>query len=229
MKNANKLPILQVGDSETVKLGDPIVTIGSPLGLENTISTGIISGLNRDSITGRTGKDIQISASITNGSSGGALLNMKGQVIGITYAGEGSGDLNFAIPINDVKPLTSASKLTTLSELNGATVTVPDAGTTPSIKGFFPKLSDVPVVQGIDYDKTQISTDGDKVYYYYDILSLPSDFFSNYNTLLKSNGWELYQSYSDSLGNPQSFYIKGTEIILIGYTGDYVVITGYIH
>jgi serine protease Do len=229
IKNASKLPIVQIGNSETVKLADPIVAIGSPLGFENTVSTGIVSGLNRDSITGRTGTDIQISAAITNGSSGGALLNMNGQVIGITYAGEDTGDINFAIPINDVKPLINISTLTTLAEVNGITATIPGVGNTPNSTGFLPKLSDVPIVPNINYDKTAISDDGKIVYYYYDVLSLPSNFLSIYDSLLKSNGWKLYESYSDSLGNPQSFYIKDTEIILIGYTGDYVAIMGYIH
>lgn len=120
LKNASNLPIVQLGDSDSVQLADSIVTIGSPLGLQNTISTGIISGLNRDSVTGRTGKDIQITAAITHGSSGGALFNMSGQVTGITYAGAGTADLNFVIPINEVKPFLNIQTVTSLSQLYAA-------------------------------------------------------------------------------------------------------------
>jgi S1-C subfamily serine protease len=94
------MPKLVLGDSQTIDLGEDVVTIGSPLGLQNTISNGIVSGLRKN------GSKIQITAPITFGSSGGALFNMYGKVIGVTSSGvDGSGNLNFAIPINTVKNL----------------------------------------------------------------------------------------------------------------------------
>lgn len=81
------------------KVGEKVYTIGSPLGLENTFSSGEISQLRGDNL-------IQINAPIDHGSSGGALINEYGEVIGITTAGiESSGaNLNFAVDINVVRP-----------------------------------------------------------------------------------------------------------------------------
>lgn len=89
---------IELGDSDNAKQGDPIYVISSPLGLLNTLSTGVISSI-------RNG-NIQISAPISRGSSGGVLLNEYGLAIGVTYAGYIEGEnLGFAIPINKVKAL----------------------------------------------------------------------------------------------------------------------------
>lgn len=103
--NATDLPVLTLGDSDRVSVGENVVAIGSPLGLQNTVSTGIVSSIRENLYRKKDDlKDIQISAPISPGSSGGALLNMKGEVIGITYAGiKNEQNLNFAIPINDIK------------------------------------------------------------------------------------------------------------------------------
>ena len=101
--DGNNFPFLSSGDSDEVTSGEKIYAIGSPLGLSNTISEGIVSGINRtiDNIP-----YIQITAAISHGSSGGALLNEKGQVVGITSAGLATGqNLNFAIPINAISTL----------------------------------------------------------------------------------------------------------------------------
>jgi S1-C subfamily serine protease len=104
LTDAVDLPTVELGDSDSVEIADEVVAIGNPEGLTNTISTGIISGFRQNSW--RKGIDFQISAPISHGSSGGALLNMYGKVIGITYAGLENGEnLNFAIPINEVKGL----------------------------------------------------------------------------------------------------------------------------
>lgn len=95
---------LELGDSNSVKLGEEIYTIGSPFGLQNTLSTGIISGKRNDFL--------QISAPISSGSSGGALINKYGKVIGITSAGYVEGEnLGFAIPINTYKTVPKNLKL----------------------------------------------------------------------------------------------------------------------
>jgi S1-C subfamily serine protease len=94
------LPKLTLGNSDDVTIGDDIVTIGSPKGLQNTVSNGIISAFRN--FDGQA--LIQITAPITFGSSGGALFDMAGNVIGVTSSGiDAHGNLNFAIPINDVK------------------------------------------------------------------------------------------------------------------------------
>ncbi len=94
------LPKLTLGNSDDASIGDDIVAIGSPKGLHNTVSNGIISAFRIFDGQGL----IQITAPITFGSSGGALFDMAGNVIGVTSSGiDAHGNLNFAIPINDVK------------------------------------------------------------------------------------------------------------------------------
>ncbi|MFA5093132.1 MAG: trypsin-like peptidase domain-containing protein [Candidatus Omnitrophota bacterium] len=89
-----------LGDSDQVAVGERVVAIGNPEGLENTVSDGLISAI-RD-VNGT--KLIQISAPISSGSSGGALFNMNGEVIGITSASFGEGqNLNFAVAINHAR------------------------------------------------------------------------------------------------------------------------------
>ncbi len=88
---------LPLGDSESLEKGEKVVAIGSPLGFMNTVSTGVFSAYNMlpDMV------EIQFSASISSGSSGGALFNDSGNVIGITYASYTDGqNLNVAVPIS---------------------------------------------------------------------------------------------------------------------------------
>jgi len=99
------LPAVTMGNSDTAQIGEAVVAIGSPLGLQNTVSTGIISA--------RREGYLQTTAPISHGSSGGALFNMMGEVIGITSAGmEEGANLGFAIPINEVKSLATTQALT---------------------------------------------------------------------------------------------------------------------
>jgi lipoprotein NlpI len=92
---------ISIGNSNDIKVGQKIFAIGSPMGLENTMSEGIISGIRK---LGKLKKDyIQITASLSPGSSGGAVLNSKGELIGIsTMAYKEGQNLNFAIMINDI-------------------------------------------------------------------------------------------------------------------------------
>jgi S1-C subfamily serine protease len=99
------LPAVTMGNSDAAQIGEAVVAIGSPLGLQNTVSTGIISA--------RREGFLQTTAPISHGSSGGALFNMMGDVIGITSAGmEEGANLGFAIPINEVKSLATDRTLT---------------------------------------------------------------------------------------------------------------------
>lgn len=104
---ATALPTIPLGDSDRVKVGQRIITIGNPLGvLENTVSDGIISAIRLDdNPDAKLKKLLQITAPLSQGNSGGPLLNLSGQVIGITFAIIELGqNLNFAIPINAAKP-----------------------------------------------------------------------------------------------------------------------------
>ncbi len=94
-------PVVTLADSDNIKAGQNVFTIGSPQGLQNTISSGIISNVKQ--IVG--GQEfIQITAPISHGSSGGALINEYGEVLGITSAGITEAEnIGFAIPINVIK------------------------------------------------------------------------------------------------------------------------------
>lgn len=91
-----RIPLLSIGDSDSLKRGEKVIAIGSPLGLLNTVSMGIFGGYNDTGVM----KEILFSASISSGSSGGALFNDSGEVIGVTYASYTEGqNLNVAVPI----------------------------------------------------------------------------------------------------------------------------------
>src|SRR3954466_2391607 len=109
-----KLDVLPLGDSSKLGVGDPAVAIGNPFGFDDTVTTGIISALQRQ-INAPNGFSIdnviQTDAAINPGNSGGPLLNAAGQVVGINSqiatggSGNGSVGIGFAIPINSAKKL----------------------------------------------------------------------------------------------------------------------------
>ncbi len=92
---------LKIGDSDALKVGTWVVAIGSPFGLEQTVTAGIVSAKGRIIGSGPYDDFIQTDASINPGNSGGPLINMKGEVVGINTAIIASGQgIGFAIPIN---------------------------------------------------------------------------------------------------------------------------------
>lgn len=105
------LPVAELGDSESLEVGDLAVAIGNPLGMEfaGSVTVGVISALDRQIETeDSTLNLIQTDAAINPGNSGGALVNSKGQVIGINtikISVSGVEGLGFAIPMNDAKPI----------------------------------------------------------------------------------------------------------------------------
>jgi putative serine protease PepD len=114
--NKGNLAALNIGDSTKLVVGEPVMAIGSPLGLASTVTTGIISALNRPVSAGNAGAEsfvnaIQTDAAINPGNSGGALINAQGQIIGVNSAiatlssggTSGSIGLGFAIPITEAK------------------------------------------------------------------------------------------------------------------------------
>jgi putative serine protease PepD len=123
---AKKIDPVSLGSSEAMNVGDPVVAIGSPLGLNETVTSGIISALNRPVTTGESSDDasyinaVQTDAAINPGNSGGPLVSMQGQVIGVNSAiattggsvlGGESGNIGvgFAIPIEQV--MTTADQI----------------------------------------------------------------------------------------------------------------------
>jgi putative serine protease PepD len=115
---ASDLPAVALGNSDSVVVGDAVIAIGSPLGLEGTVTAGIVSALNRPVTAGDSTGDtsfinaIQTDAAINPGNSGGPLVNAAGEVIGVNSAiaslSDGSGQagsigLGFAIPVNQAQ------------------------------------------------------------------------------------------------------------------------------
>jgi S1-C subfamily serine protease len=108
--DAKDLPVANLGDSDRINVGDWAIAVGNPLGLDNTVTLGIVSTLNRSSAqVGMSNKRldfIQTDAAINPGNSGGPLLNDNGEVIGINTAIRADAmGIGFAIPINKAKEL----------------------------------------------------------------------------------------------------------------------------
>ena len=120
VQNVDNLVAVKMGDSDNLQVGETVIAIGSPLGLNGTVTTGIVSAKNRPVVAGSGSGDgsvlnaIQTDAAINPGNSGGALVNLNGELVGINSAiatlgasapGSQSGSigLGFAIPIDQAK------------------------------------------------------------------------------------------------------------------------------
>ncbi|MGB5151890.1 MAG: trypsin-like peptidase domain-containing protein, partial [Mycobacterium sp.] len=112
--NVDNLSVARLGDSEKLQVGEEVIAAGAPLGLRSTVTHGIISALHRPVPVSGDGSDtdtvidgVQTDASINHGNSGGPLINMSAEVIGINTAGKSLSDsasgLGFAIPVREVK------------------------------------------------------------------------------------------------------------------------------
>lgn len=99
----------ELGDSSSVQIGEFVLAIGNPYNLDYSVTAGIISALNREmTVENTTYNVIQADCAINSGNSGGALVNGKGEVIGITtlkLAGDGIEGVSFAIPVNETVPI----------------------------------------------------------------------------------------------------------------------------
>ena len=106
------LPKAEFADSDSIKVGEFAMAVGNPLGLQSSITCGVVSAVNRE-ITDTDGKKytlIQTDAAINSGNSGGALVNSEGKVIGVNtlkLSGEDIEGMGFAIPINSTTDITS--------------------------------------------------------------------------------------------------------------------------
>jgi len=180
--DAHGLPTIPLGDSAALKVGEPVMAIGNPFGLEQTVTTGIVSATGRVIGEGPYDDFIQTDASINPGNSGGPLINARGQAVGINTAivsrSGGSVGIGFAIPVNLAKPvvsqLASAGHVTRgwlgvgiqpltadlaksfrLSQTDGALVTSVSAGSPAAKAGL--KQGDVIV----EYDGRPVGRAGD--------------------------------------------------------------------
>jgi serine protease DegQ len=107
---AQELPAVPIGNSDQLEVGDFVLAIGNPFQIGQTVTSGIISGLHRSNVGIEQYEDfIQTDAAIYPGNSGGALVNLRGELIGINTAYIGAGNTNpgmgFAIPINIVRSI----------------------------------------------------------------------------------------------------------------------------
>jgi hypothetical protein len=127
------LPVLDLGDSDGATVGEPVVVVGSPRGLDGTVTAGIVSSI-RD--TGEGFKVLQTDAAVNPGNSGGPLVNAKGQAIGVvSFKLRSTEGLNFAVPINYVRGLlNNLHEAMTLEqmrqELGSTTSSFPSSGPT---------------------------------------------------------------------------------------------------
>src|SRR5213079_140144 len=112
--DATGLPVVPLGDSSRLQVGEPVMAIGNPFGLEQTVTTGIVSATGRVIGEGPYDDFIQTDASINPGNSGGPLINAQGQAVGINAAivsrSGGSVGIGFAIPINLSSPSSRSSR-----------------------------------------------------------------------------------------------------------------------
>jgi Do/DeqQ family serine protease len=134
---ANNLPSVSIGNSEQLKPGEWAIAIGNPLGLDNTVTTGIISATGRSSsqvgVPDKRVQFIQTDAAINPGNSGGPLLNASGQVIGMNTAIiQGAQGLGFAIPINTAQQI--ANQLVTQGKVEHPFLGIQMVTLTPELK-----------------------------------------------------------------------------------------------
>ncbi|MGB9435585.1 MAG: trypsin-like peptidase domain-containing protein [Candidatus Acidiferrum sp.] len=119
--SGKNLPTLTLDDSDSLSAGDHVVAIGSPLGLENSVSDGIVSGFREDS-KGRSW--VQTTAPASHGNSGGPLLTMDGKVAGIvTWKASEGENVNFAVPSNLILGFLTKSEISPLGTQSRADLT----------------------------------------------------------------------------------------------------------
>ena len=104
IESETPLPAVPLGNSDALRVGEMVVAIGSPIGFEHSVTFGIISGKRRNFLrSSAVGGYLQTDAAITTGNSGGPLINMRGEVVGVNTATIRRGTMGFAIPVNAVK------------------------------------------------------------------------------------------------------------------------------
>ena len=233
-------PYLPMGDGDSVSGGATVYAIGSPLGLQNTISNGLISNVRRE-IEGVT--YLQTTAAISHGSSGGALINQYGEVIGITSASFTDGEnLGLALPISVIEGF-SRENPRTLYDLAVGKATKPidqsnltDAsGATVLLSAFVDVYANDTIGGDIAYTE-RLNTEKGYVEF---ILSKDEDGrlqvtvweaygFDTYFTTLDLNGKsnERYFYYSYNTGKPHSFTGYGT-LHAAGFTGNNISFTQF--
>lgn len=116
------LPVVTIGDAAKLKSGDAVAAIGSPHGFEHTVTIGVVSS-NRRIINGQ--RYIQTDAALNEGNSGGPLVNLKGEVVGInTMIDRNAFGLGFAIPINDIYDILKSNRVAVVTPLSNKSLAI---------------------------------------------------------------------------------------------------------
>jgi serine protease Do len=104
--DGKRLPVAEMGDSDLLKVGEWVIAVGNPLGLDHTVTLGIVSAKGRTGFGGQFDDFLQTDAAINPGNSGGPLVNAQGKIVGInTLVLERTQGLSFSIPINTLKSI----------------------------------------------------------------------------------------------------------------------------
>lgn len=221
--NGSGFTPITVGDSMSLATGAKVYAIGSPQGLSNTLSDGIISNAKRTI----SGMDyIQTTAAISHGSSGGALLNASGELIGITSAYiDGGQNLNLAIPVRYLEEL-GTGELKSFAALTAAPSQVNSK--VACYEGFYPAPDYGAFIGAPIY--SQDLTDGVQQYYY-DVRSIGSDVETavhGYIACLENNGFQIVDA-SDSDGHTMLYYYQNDYSIALGFGLEQVGQRSFIH
>lgn len=217
-------PYLTAGNTSTVVGGATVYAIGSPLGLSNTITQGIISNVNRV-IDGQS--YIQTSAAISSGSSGGALLNKYGQVVGVTSgtltsssSTNTSQNLNLAIPYSAVSALSTSSvnALAAHGNTNNTNTTKKPTTSYPSfsLASGVPDLGQIFDLQPLYTDTTYDSQTGYLCSYAYASKSVSSTTLQSYYNILDECGIQYVSRFTDDYGYPVMAFMSNEYIVFIG-------------
>jgi hypothetical protein len=197
--SVSAFPYLTLGDVSAVSVGDAAYALGSPLGLTDTFTDGIISSTNRV-VDGQS--FIQTSASISKGSSGGVLLNAKGEAIGVTSATYEDGqNLNLAIPVSCISAVDLTQTGSTYASIqqkehpSSSATTSSSSGSGTTGSGYYVDFSDVPDFGArVGIRTCQVQNGRDAVVYYYlgtDVTAAGygQTWATTYNSLLTSAGF----------------------------------------
>ncbi len=156
--DADSLPCVEMGDSDLLQVGDTVIAIGDPLGAElrGTMTDGIVSAINRDlQVSGRTMTLIQTNAALNEGNSGGPLINMQGQVVGINTMKISSlrasvEGLGFAIPARTAAPI--LSELMAQGYISGRPALGFEGSTVPTYASVFYGMPQGVYLRSVDSD-----------------------------------------------------------------------------
>ncbi|MBC8137651.1 MAG: trypsin-like peptidase domain-containing protein [Fibrella sp.] len=157
--NATGLPQAQLGDSDKLEVGQSAIAIGNPLGLEQTVTTGVVSAVNRRLSPNDVDGFIQTDAAINPGNSGGPLLDSNGRVIGINTAvlrGNGAEGLGLAVPINLARDV--VDQILTTGTVKRVSIGVRFGSVTPALAARF----NLPVRSGVVLDSVMEGSAADR-------------------------------------------------------------------